>query len=181
MNSTTQQLQTGSLPPMGSHICLLYSDFETGTRAKRFADSLVNKMGVEASFTLWRCEMLEVEPLAAAATFEAEGCDFMIVSLPGHENLAQSTKHWLECWLKSAAARGACLVALFDPVRSVARHTGAIRHYLRGIAESAGVGFFAHCPLAASRTGQVRRKAPETSVSTFRLQPTLAALATLAA
>lgn len=181
MKSTTQQLQTESLPQMGSHICLLYSDFETGTRAKRFADSLINEMGTEACLTLWRCEMLEIESLAAAAAFEAEGCDFMILSLAGHESLSQSTRQWLECWLKSAADRCACLVALFDPVRSVARHTGAIRHYLRGIAESAGVGFFAHCPLVAPEVGRMRKKAPETSISTFRLQPAIAALATLAA
>ncbi len=127
---------------------LIYDDFSTGTRGKRFADMLATAAGEEGhSIAPWRCEVLEWDGLAGEATREAEASDYVIFSLRGDGSLSASVKHWTESWLNRVTDGATAIVALFDPARSMARHANGTRHYLRHVTRAAGVDFFGHCEI----------------------------------
>ena len=158
----TTELQSTDRTPLKFFI--VYADFEAGVHAKHFAEALAAGLGeaTESTLSLWRCELLEIDELAAMAAEEAKDCDFMIVSLSGDTRLSFTTKEWIETWIEHAP-NGASLVALFDSTRSVWRQMEATRFYLRGTAGAAGVVFFAHCAIgsngARSTTDRAQRLA----------------------
>lgn len=128
---------------------IIYDDFSTGTRGKRFADMLAAATGEDGhSIAPWRSEMLDWDHLAADVTRDAESSDYVIFSLRGDGGLSFAAKQWVEAWLAGAAGENTVIVALFDPARSTAGHANGTRHYLRHVANSAGVDFFGHTAVA---------------------------------
>lgn len=150
MNTPATCTQNSNLEPLGpTKFTIIYDDFETGTRAKRFAEMLAAAVGGsgECDIALCRSELLEVAGFANEATREAAVSDFVILALRGDTSLPFATKHWIETWLETANGEAACLVALFDPNRNTARFANSTRTYLRHVASAAGVDFFAHSAL----------------------------------
>ena len=146
MNESSATLEPTRTTQPVTKFFIMYGDFQTGVRARHFAEALGARLGDKAGsiLALWRCELLELAELAAHAGRDADGSDFVIVSLPGNTSLSFAVKHWLERWIEQAAGDAASLVVLFDPARGVRRHVEAIRFYLRQLASEAGVDFFAH-------------------------------------
>jgi len=174
--------QKASLPGQtesaaNSKVFLLYTDREAGTRAKRFADSLAQMLELETTLSAWRCEMLDFDSLAGAAAEEADGCDFLILSLAGNVSLPQATKSWIEKWAERAAAREALLITLFDPARSLSRHVESTREYLRSVCHNARVDFFAHCPLSPAASTEPQPAPDRASYPTFPISSLLTAFA----
>lgn len=166
MNTNIANIDTGFAPDEAPKFVLVYEDFESGARAKHFAETLSAKFSDanEYSFSLWRCELLEIPQLAAAAAAEAKECDFVILSMAGASVLSRAMRTWVDAWLEDAASTSCGLIALFDPHRSTPRYSAAARHYLRGVVTSAGVAFFSHCATASNDAGS--SSVPPTQAST---------------
>lgn len=144
---------------------LIYDDFSTGTRGKRFADMLAAAASEEHTIAPWRCEMLEWEGISDDVTRDAAMSDYVIFSLRGDGGLSFPVKRWVESWLDRAAAGATVIVALFDPTRSTAGHANGTRHYLRHVARTAGMDFFGHSAVAeeaGSASTRRRRRASDT-------------------
>lgn len=150
MNTPATRTQNPTAGPQGpTRFTIIYDDFPTGTRAKRFAELLTASVGSESvcEIALCRSELLEVEGFANEAMRDATASDFVILALRGDSSLPITTKHWIETWLGQANGEAVCLVALFDPNRNTARFANSTRTYLRHVAAAAGVDFFAHSAL----------------------------------
>jgi hypothetical protein len=128
-------------------ITIIYEDRATGLRAKSFSDRLAEALGGEAGHppACWRSELIELPEIAEEMARDAAASEFVILSLRGDTSLSLAAKRWIESWLTRVAGGPACLVALFDPERSVAPHADGARCYLRCVAARASVAFFAHC------------------------------------
>jgi len=144
-NNHTQPTPGESPSPCGTTI--LYEDRATGLRAKHFSDMLTASLGdghpIEP--TCWRLELIDLPGLASEISQEAATSEFLLLSLRGDSSLSSATKQWLESLLERVDAGTTSLIALFDPVRSVAPHAESMRCYLRQVTAQAGVTFFAHC------------------------------------
>lgn len=146
-------------------ITIIYEDRVCGLRAKRFSDMLADALGGEAAGKVccWRSELLDLPGIAEQMTRDAEGGEFVILSLRGDTGLSVAMKWWIESWLTGAAGGPSSLVALIDADRSKTPHAESVRHYLRHVATSAGVAFFSHCMVAL--TGEENESFPEESES----------------
>ena len=157
MNSGITSSESATLAPKSvTKFTVIYDDFATGLRAKRFADLIAAAIGEEAGHRIapWRCEMLECDGLMDDAMRDAGESDYVIFSLRGDGSLSFAMKQWIEAWLERTAGRRVAIVALFDPERSRAGHAHGIRHYLRHVAGAAGVDFFSHCVVAGDKKHQ---------------------------
>lgn len=123
------------------NVVIAYEDFETGKRAKKTYDFLVENLGRECQLAnqMWKFEVLRIPKLREMAVRDAATADILLVSCHGGTDLPAEVKHWLESWLQ-APGEPLALVALFDRPRE---HTLAIRSYLASVARRAKTAFFA--------------------------------------
>ena len=151
MNTAATNLEEPDAAQGAPKFFVMYADFATGLRGRRFAETLAEELGNSANpdITLWRSELLDVPALAELASHDARRSDVMILSLPADAGISPASRRWIGAWAQSAGA-GAGLVALFGPGNS--RPLDATRCYLREIANEAGVDFFCHCAHPPRRT-----------------------------
>jgi len=91
---------------------------------------------------MWKFDVLSIPNLREIAIKDAAMADIIIISCHGND-LPTHLKTWLESWLIQPL-KTLALVALFGDAHDRDRAHSASRDYLAGIAQSAGIEFFAH-------------------------------------
>ncbi len=125
--------------PSAFNVVIAYEDLETGKRAKRIYDFLVENLGMDCPFgnQMWKFDVLSIPKLHQMAVRDLLSADIIILSPRGEEVPAQLKERIEE---GPAAGGGAlALVALLDGSGS---RSGAVRDYLAQIAKSARMEFF---------------------------------------
>jgi len=81
------------------NVVIAYEDLETGKRAKRIHDFLVENLGHDCQFTnqMWKFELLGIPKLREMAAQDAMMADIVIISCHGAE-LPSDFKAWVELW-----------------------------------------------------------------------------------
>src|SRR5438552_15165684 len=82
------------------NVIIAYEDFETGKRAKKICDFLVENLGHDCQFTsqMWKFEVLSIPKLRAMAARDAMMADIVIISWHGAE-LPPDVKASVEVWV----------------------------------------------------------------------------------
>src|SRR6516164_5216622 len=117
-------MHTLSLPALGSsdteinpalNVVIAYEDLETGKRAMKTYDYLVEHLGDQCLFAnqMWKFDVLAVAKLKEIAARDAAGADIIIVSAHEGNELPREVKSWVELWL-GYKTRASALVGLFD-------------------------------------------------------------------
>jgi len=97
------------------NVVIAYEDFETGKRAMRTYDYLVQHLGEACVFSnqMWKFEVLDVPKLRSMAAKDAAAADIIIVAAHGDSDLPPGVKAWMELWL-AEGTHAIALVGLFD-------------------------------------------------------------------
>ncbi len=143
-----EHMQMLSLPAFGSSdaeanpaltVVIAYEDLETGKRAMKTYDYLVEHLGDQCLFSnqMWKFDVLVVPKLKEIAAKDAAAADIIIVSAHEGNDLPPEVKAWAELWL-SYRARPSALVGLFEG-ESV---DFPVRDYLASVAKRANIEFF---------------------------------------
>jgi len=141
-------IQFSDPPPIAEsstiRVSIVYDDFSSGARAKRFADSLADHLGSHGSLceTLWRCDLLENPWFAEQAADESTGGDYIIISLRGDRVLPFGVRQWIEGQLEAAAEHGTWVIGLLGCHQGKHRIVDCNRHFLRCACAARGVHFF---------------------------------------
>jgi len=141
-------MQTLSLPTaLGSsdlegnplNVVIAYEDLETGKRAMKIYDYMVEHLGAHCLFTnqMWKFDVLAVPKLREIAAKDAAAAEIIIISAHEGRQLSTEFKAWVEQWL-SYKTQASALVGLFGS-ESV---DNPVRDYLAGIAKRASIEFF---------------------------------------
>ncbi|HLX70077.1 MAG TPA: hypothetical protein VKV04_10670 [Verrucomicrobiae bacterium] len=141
-------MHTLSLPALGSsdtegsnalNVVIAYEDLETGKRAMKTYDYLVEHLGDQCLFTnqMWKFDVLAVPKLRDIAAKDAVAADIIIVAAHEGNELPAEVKAWIQQWL-SFNTRASALVGLFG-AESV---DTPVRDYLASIAKRAKIEFF---------------------------------------
>jgi len=140
---------TLTLPPFPSpdteinpvfNVVIAYEDFETGKRAMKTYDYLVQHLGDDCTFKnqMWKFDVLAVPKLREMAVKDAAAADIIVVSAHGSGDLSDAVKAWVDRWI--AGERNAiALVGLFD---TDMYFENPARRYLAETARRAGMEFF---------------------------------------
>src|SRR5215467_263907 len=102
-------MHTLSLPALGSsdtevspalNVVIAYEDLETGKRAMKTYDYLVEHLGEHCLFTnqMWKFDVLAVSKLRDIAAKDAAAADLIIVSAHEGNQLSAEVKAWNESW-----------------------------------------------------------------------------------
>ena len=133
------------------NVVIAYEDFETGKRAMKTYDYLVQHLGEECTFKnqMWKFEVLALPKLREMAVKDASTADIIIVSAHGPDVLGYAVRDWVERWL--AEERNAiALVGLFD---SDSYFENPARRYLAETARRANLEFFSQPGLWPVKSG----------------------------
>lgn len=141
-------MQTLSLPVLGSsdaevnpalNVVIAYEDLETGKRAMKTYDYLVEHLGDQCLFgnQMWKFDVLAVTKLREIAAKDAAAADIIIISAHEGNDLPNEVKSWVEQWL-AFRTRASALVGLFG-TESI---ENPVRDYLASIAKKAKIEFF---------------------------------------
>ena len=122
------------------NVVLVYEDLETGKRAMRTYDFLVEQLGEDCLFAnqMWKFDLLAVPKLREMAARDAAAADIVIVSAHEGNDLSYEVKDWVEMWT-AQDTHNIAIVGLFD---SEATITTPVRDFLESTAERLGVQFF---------------------------------------
>ena len=153
-------MHTLSLPTFGSsetevssvlNVVIAYEDLETGKRAMKTYDYLVEHLGDQCLFAnqMWKFDVLAVPKLKDIAARDAAAADIIIVSAHEGNELSDEVKGWIDQWLKYKT-RASALVGLFG-AESV---DSPVRDYLASIAKRAKIEFFCQPGLWPGRTNK---------------------------
>jgi hypothetical protein len=141
-------MQSLSLPAFGSsdgesnpalNVVIAYEDLETGKRAMKTYEFMVQQLGEEWLFAnqMWKFDVLAVPKLKEIAAKDAAAAEIIIVSAhEGHE-LPPQVKAWIDLWL-SYNTEASALVGLFDGNTEA----NTVRTYLADVARRAQIEFF---------------------------------------
>src|SRR5215470_18066327 len=140
-------MQTLSLPTFGSsdnevspalNVVIAYEDLETGKRAMKTYDYLVEHLGSQCLFAnqMWKFDVLAVPKLREIAAKDAAAADIIIISAHEGNALPTEVKAWIDLWL-SYKTQATALVGLFggESVES------PVREYLADVAAKAKIEF----------------------------------------
>lgn len=141
-------MQTLSLPAFGSsdaevnpalNVVIAYEDLETGKRAMKTYDYLVEHLGDQCLFAnqMWKFDVLAVSKLKEIAARDAAGADIIIISAHEGNDLPVEVKSWIDQWL-ACKTRASALVGLFG-AESI---DNPVRDYLASVAKKAKIEFF---------------------------------------
>lgn len=141
-------MQTFRLPILGSsdkkvssalNVVIAYEDLETGKRAMKTYDYMVEQLGEQCLFTnqMWKFDVLAVPKLKEIAAKDAASAEIIIVSAHEGKQLPAEVKSWVELWL-SYGTQASALVGLFG-AESV---ENPVRTYLADVARRAKIEFF---------------------------------------
>ncbi len=122
------------------NVVIAYEDLETGKRAKKIYDFLVENLGHDCRFTnqMWKFEVLGIPKLREMAARDAMMADIVVISCHGTE-LPPDFKAWVESWV-AEPNHPIALVALFDYQHQQADEA---RSYLADVARRGQMAFFA--------------------------------------
>ena len=116
------------------NVVIAYEDLETGKRAIKTYEYMVEQLGNECLFSnqMWKFDVLAVPRLKEIAAKDAAAADIIIVSAHEGNHLPIEVKAWMESWL-SYKSQASALVGLFgnESVNS------PVRNYLAEVARSA--------------------------------------------
>lgn len=147
------------------NVVLAYEDLETGKRAMRTYDYLVEQLGGECLFAnqMWKFDLLTVNKLREMAAHDAAVADILIISAHEGNELSHEVKEWAEMWA-AEKTKTIALVGLFDAEPSLAT---PVRDFMEAIAERAGVEFFSQPgfwpgDLKAAKVGAARPRTDKT-------------------
>ena len=163
-------MQTLTLPSFGSsdaevntalNVVIAYEDLETGKRAIKTYDYMVEHLGDQCLFTnqMWKFDVLAVPKLREIAAKDAAAADIIIISAHEGNELPHEVKSWIEKWL-SYKTRASALVGLFG-AESV---DNPVRDYLSAVAKRAKIEFFCQPGLWPGKSGKHETLSPAFSV-----------------
>jgi hypothetical protein len=142
-----EHMQTLRLSALGSdkevnsamNVVIAYEDLETGKRAIKTYEYMVEQLGNECLFSnqMWKFDVLSVPKLKDIAAKDAAAADLIIVSAHEGKPLPAQVKAWMETWL-SYKSQASALVGLFGN-ESV---NNPVRNYLAEVARRAKIEFF---------------------------------------
>jgi len=152
-------MQTFSFPAFGSsdreiaptlNVVIAYEDLETGKRAMRTYESMVQQLGDQCLFAnqMWKFDVLAVPKLKEIAAKDAAAAEMIIVSAHEGRELPAEVKSWIEMWL-SYKTEASALVGLFD----VETGENQVRTYLAEVARRAKIEFFSQPGIWPGSTG----------------------------
>ncbi|HWC61662.1 MAG TPA: hypothetical protein VHC44_18365 [Verrucomicrobiae bacterium] len=121
------------------NVVIAYEDLETGKRAMKTYEYMVQQLGNECLFTnqMWKFDVLAVPKLKEIAAKDAAAAEIIIVSAHEGRELSAEVKSWIEMWL-GYKTEASALVGLF----SGQSETHPIRTYLADVARRAQIEFF---------------------------------------
>jgi hypothetical protein len=121
------------------NVVIAYEDLETGKRAMKTYEYMVQQLGNECLFTnqMWKFDVLAVPKLKEIAAKDAAAAEIIIVSAHEGRELPADVKSWIGLWL-GYKTEASALVGLF----SGQSETHPIRNYLSEIARRAQIEFF---------------------------------------
>ena len=127
------------------HITIIYEDFASGLRAKRFADLLAERCGTPgaSAIAMWRCELLEITDVAAEAAGLAEAWDYLIVSLSANRTFSDAVREWITSRL-GGCADGGGVILLATAGMDQNRVAVSVRQGIKSICVERGVPFFGY-------------------------------------
>jgi len=136
------------------NIVIAYEDFETGKRAMRTYDYLVQHLGEECGFRnqMWKFDVLSVAKLREMAVKDATAADIIIVAAHGADALPAAVKEWMEAVL-AEQTNAIALVGLFDSEASIGNSP---REYLVNAAKRGGMEFFSQPGLWPGKNPELR-------------------------
>lgn len=128
---------------------IIYEDFPTGIRARRFWQSLARELAgqEEPGAVLWSSGVLAIPEVCEEALRGALAAHFVLLSLRGRTPMPPVLWRWLERWLERVQRNEPTLIALFDPASGGEGDVEETRARLRETATAAGVAFYAHTSL----------------------------------
>ena len=140
-------------PPL--NVCIAYEDFETGKRAMKTYNYLVEHLGHECHFAnqMWKFDVLSVPKLREMAVKDAAAAQIVIVAGQGNNPLPIQVKAWIESWM-SQAGHAVALVGLFEDLSEFSESPA--RDYLASVARRGDMEFF--CQTAKSDGGKRKTK-----------------------
>jgi hypothetical protein len=123
------------------NVFIAYEDFETGKRAIKTYNYLVEHLGHECIFTnqMWKFDVLSVPKLREIAIRDAVGAQILIIALHGNNPLPPQVEAWAESW-SAYNGNAVALVALFENLSEFEENPA--RYYLAGLARRCGIEFF---------------------------------------
>jgi hypothetical protein len=119
---------------------LIYENFATGVRARRFFQALARASDKVLAEQMWDFEVLGIREARNAAAGAARKADVVAVSVSGQMDLPGTVRAWFDMWLWLLEDENPALMALFDS--SATPNIASIRAYLNCIARRAGIEFF---------------------------------------
>jgi len=141
-------MQSLSFPSFGSsdrdinsalNVVIAYEDLETGKRAMRTYEYMVQQLGEQCLFAnqMWKFDVLAVPKLKEIAAKDAAAAEIIIISAHDGRELPAEVKSWIEIWL-GYKTEASALVGLFDGQSEF----NPARAYLAEIASRAQIEFF---------------------------------------
>ena len=141
-------MQSRSLPTFGSsdgdvnsalNVVIAYEDLETGKRAMRTYEYMVQQLGNQCLFAnqMWKFDVLALPKLREIAAKDAAAAEIIMVSAHEGRELPADVKSWIEMWLGYRTGATA-LVGLFDGETELT----PARTYLADVARRANIEFF---------------------------------------
>jgi len=163
-------MHTLSLPTFGSsetevnsilNVVIAYEDLETGKRAMKTYDYMVEHLGDQCLFAnqMWKFDVLAVPKLREIAAKDAAAADIILVSAHEGNELSREVQIWIELFL-TYRTRASALVGLFGS-ESV---DCPVRDYLTRVAKRAKIEFFCQPGLWPGKTGKRESLTPTLSV-----------------
>lgn len=176
-----KRMQTLSLPAFGSsdaevnpalNVVIAYEDLETGKRAMKTYDYLVEHLGDQCLFAnqMWKFDVLSVSKLREIAAKDAAAADIIMIAAHEGNQLPREVKAWIEMWL-TYKTHASALVGLFG-TESV---DNPVRDYLVGVAKRAKIEFFCQPGIWP---GRAERRDPM-NITWSRNEKTFSVLATV--
>lgn len=126
-------------PNPSLNVVIAYEDLETGKRAMKTYDYLIEHVGDQCLFSnqMWKFDVLAVPKLKEIAAKDAAAADIIIVAAHEGNELGPEVKSWIELWL-SYKRRTSAMVGLFGDESIDA----PVRNYLASVAKRAKIEFF---------------------------------------
>ena len=83
------------------NVVIAYQDLETGKRAMKTYDYMIEHLGSQCLFTnqMWKFDVLNIPKLREMAAKDAAGADIVIISCHARSELAPEVRAWIELWL----------------------------------------------------------------------------------
>src|SRR5690242_6346483 len=141
-------MQTRALPSLRTsdsdvnsalNVVIAYEDLETGKRAMKTYEFMVEQLGAQCLFSnqMWKFDVLTVPKLREIAAKDAAAAELILISAHEGKPLPKEVKAWIDLWL-SYNTQASALVGLFG-AESV---ESPVRNYLEDVAKRAGIEFF---------------------------------------